>query len=115
MYFQNYFFVSGQGYIQFHLDVTVQVLGTGPTGNYLLSHWLAQFSLVVIGRKRSCDVETAAVKRAVRTWRPGKGVWKGSAGGVFETGGRLVGRGKGWNRVCLLALQVTMNFKNGRG
>ena len=64
--------------------MTVQVLGTGPTGNYLLSHWLAQFSLVVIGRKRSCDVETAAVKRAVRTWRPGKGVWKGSAGWILR-------------------------------
>ena len=72
-----------------HLDVTVQVLGTGLTGNSQLSHWLAQFSLVLIGREGSCDVETAAVKRAVRTWwRPGKGcgrvgTWQG---GVFWRG-----------------------------
>ena len=29
-------------------------------------------------------METAAVKRAVRTWRPGKGVWKGSAGWILR-------------------------------
>ena len=97
--------------------MTVQVLGTGLTGNSQLSHWLAQFSLVLIGRERSCDVETAAVKRAVRTWwRPGKGC--GRVGRVAFFGEGLVAadwKGPRWNRACLLALQVTMKCKNGRG
>ena len=100
-----------------HLDVTVQVLGTGLTGNSQLSHWLAQFSLVLIGREGSCDVETAAVKRAVRTWwRPGKGC--GRVGRVDFFGEGLVAADWNrprWNRACLLALQVTMKCKNGRG
>ena len=79
--------------------MTVQVLGTGRTGNSKRSDWLAQFSLVSIGLEGSCDVETAAVKRAVRTlWRPGKGC--GRVGRVFfldrdKEGGwqLLIGRG----------------------
>ena len=115
-YFQKYLFVSGQGYIQFHLDVTVQVLGTGQTGNWELSHWLTQFSMVLIGREGSCDVETAAVKRAVRTWRPGKGCGRGAAregwSGVGKTGKWWMRQR--WTRACLLALQVTMECKDGR-
>ena len=97
--------------------MTVQVLGTGQTGNWELSHWLTQFSMVLIGREESCDVETAAVKRAVRTWRPGKGCGRGAAregwSGVGKTGKWWMRQR--WTRACLLALQVTMKCKNGRG
>ena len=96
--------------------MTVQVLGTGQTGNWELSHWLTQFSMVLIGREESCDVETAAVKRAVRTWRPGKGCGRGAAregwSGVGKTGKWWMRQR--WTRACLLALQVTMECKDGR-
>merc|ERR1711988_2062481 len=51
--------------------------------------------------------ETAAVKRAVRTWRPGKGCGRGAAregwSGVGKTGKWWMRQR--WTRACLLALQ----------
>ena len=62
-------------------------------------------------------METAAVKRAVRTWRPGKGCGRGAAregwSGVGKTGKWWMRQR--WTRACLLALQVTMEYKDGQG
>ena len=69
--------------------MTVQVLGTGQTGNWELSHWLTQFSMVLIGREESCDVETAAVKRA----GPARGVEEGQLGRAGQGLARLASGG----------------------
>ena len=67
--------------------MTVQVLGTGLTGNSQLSDWLAQFSLVLIGPERSCDVETAAVKKGSEDLAEARqGLLEGLAGWVFKRG-----------------------------